>query len=92
MLFSGNLKNGETFSCTVNQGNRIYNIFKKLVASNCIPEEITRHLKLVGTRPGTMYGLGKVLKDINDNDPPFRHILLAITTPIYKLAKFLVPF
>ena len=38
-----------------------------------------------------MYRLGKVHKDINDNYPPFRHILSADTTPTYKLIKFPVP-
>ena len=37
-----------------------------------------------------MYGLWKVHKDI-DNSPPFRPIFLAIDTPTYKLAKFIVP-
>ena len=41
--------------------------------------------------PGIMYGLCKVHKDIIDNCLPFRPILSAINTPIYKLAKFLVP-
>ena len=50
----------------------------------------TRSLKPVGTRPGIMYGLCKVRKDIIDNCPPFRPILSAINTPTYKLAKFLV--
>ena len=63
---------------------------KKLVASNSIFEETRRSLKPVGTRPGIMYGLCKVHKDIIDNCPPFRPILSAINTPTYKLAKFLV--
>ena len=59
--------------------------------SNSISEETRRSLKPVGTRPGIMYGLYKVHKDIIDNCLPFRPILSAINTPIYKLAKFLVP-
>lgn len=59
--------------------------------SNSISEETTRSLKLVGARPVTLYRLGKVHKDINNNYPPFRHILSADTTPTYKLIKFLVP-
>ena len=38
-----------------------------------------------------MYGLAKVHKIVIDGLPPFRPILPAIGTPIYKLAKFLVP-
>ena len=45
---------------------------------------------IVGTRPGIMYGLCKFHKNIN-NVLPFRPIFSAINTPIYKLAKVLVP-
>ena len=75
----------------VKQEKRVDNIFKKLVAINSISEEIRESFKSVGTRPGIRYGLCKVHKDIIDNYPPFRSILAAINTPIYKLAKFLVP-
>ena len=47
-------------------------------------EETRRSLKPVGTRPGIMYGLCKVHKDIIDNCPPFRPILSAINIPTYK--------
>ena len=63
---------------------------KKLVAPNNISEETTRSLKPLGTTPGIMCGLCKVHKDIFDNWPLFWHILSAINTPTYKLAKFLV--
>ena len=78
-------------SFAVNQEKRVGNIFKKLVASNSIPEETRKSLKLVGTRPGIMYGLCKVRKNISDNCPPFRLILSAINTPNYKLAELPVP-
>ena len=54
-------------------------------------EETRRHLKPVGTRPGTMYGSCKVLKKCVNGCPPFRPILFALQTPTYKLAKYLVP-
>ena len=65
----------------------------RIVTSNGISEGTMRSLKLVGTRSGIMYGLCKGHKDINDNFPPFRHILIlsAINSSTYKLAKFLVP-
>ena len=85
-----NLKNDGILNFAINQEKRGDNISKKLVASNSISEEI-RSLKPVGTRPGIMYGLCKVHKDIIDNCPPFRPILSAINTSTYKLAKFLVP-
>ena len=67
------------------------NILKKLVASNSISEETGGSLKPVGTRPGIIYGLCKVHKDIIDNCPSFRPILSVVNTPTYKLAKFIVP-
>ena len=85
-----NLKNDGILNFAINQEKRVDNILKKLVASNSISEETGRSLKPVGTRPGMMYGLCKVRKDIIDNCPPFRPILSAIDAPIFKLAKFLV--
>ena len=86
-----NPKNDGILNFAINQEKRVDNIFKKLVASKSISEETRRSLKPVGTRPGIMYGLCKVHKDIVENCPPFRPILSAINTPTYKLAKFLVP-
>ena len=59
--------------------------------SNSITEETRKSLKPVGTKPGIMYGLCKVHKDIIDNCPPFRAMFSAISTSTYKLAKLLVP-
>ena len=38
-----------------------------------------------------MYGLAKLHKSVTDGLPSFKPILSAISTPTYKLAKFLVP-
>ena len=86
-----NLKNDGILNFVINQEKRVDNILKKLVASNSISEKTRRSLKPVGTRPGIMYALCKVQKDIIDNCSPFRPILSTINTPTYKLAKFLVP-
>ena len=83
-----NLKNDGILNFAIKQEKRADNILKKLVASMSISEETRRYLKPVGTRPGIMYGLCKVHKDIIDNCPPFRPILSAISTPTYKLAHF----
>ena len=85
-----NLKNDGILNFAINQEKRVDYIFRKLVASDSISEKRRRSLKPVGTRPGMMYGLCKVRKDIIDNCPPFGPILSAINTPIFKLAKFLV--
>ena len=54
-------------------------------------DETRRHLKPVGTRPGIIYGSGKVHKKCVYGCPPFRSILSTLQTPMYKLAKYLVP-
>ena len=86
-----NLQNDGILNFAVNQEKSVDNIFKKLVATNSISEETRKSLKPVGTRPGIMYGLCKVHKNIIDNFPPFRPIFSTINTPTYKVAKFLVP-
>ena len=84
-----NPKSDGTLNFAVSQEKHVGNILKTPVASNSMSEETRRSLKPVGTRPGLMYGLCKVHKDIV-NCPPFRPISLSINTPTYKLAKFLV--
>ena len=85
------LKNDGVLNFPVNQEKLVDNILKNLFASNSISEETRRSLKAVRTKPGIMYGICKVRKDIIDNYPHFRSILSAINTPTYKLPKFLVP-
>ena len=86
-----NLKNDGVLNFPVNQEKLVDNILKNLFASNSISEETRTSLKAVRTKPGIMYGICKVRKDIIDNYPHFRSILSAINTPTYKLPKFLVP-
>ena len=47
--------------------------------------------KIMGSRPGILYGSPKVHKPVINNCPKFRPILSTIGTPTYKLAQFLVP-
>ena len=70
-----NLKNDDILNFAVKQEKRVENILEKLAAFNSIPGETRRSLRPVGTRPGIMYGLFKVHKDIINNCPPFRPIL-----------------
>ena len=46
----------------------------------------------VGSRPGILYGMGKIHQETRNGIPPFCPILPAIGTPTYKLAKFLLKF
>ena len=78
-------------SFITSQGKCIDEIYKRLVDSNSMSEEIQRHLKPVGTRPGIIYVvLLKCIKTV-DCYPPFRRILSVLPAPTYKLAKYLVP-
>ena len=58
---------------------------KKLKNKNTVSEETYNKLMSVGSKPGTLH------KPLQNGLPPFRLILAAISTPTYKLAKFLVP-
>ena len=86
-----NLKNDGILNFAADQEKSVGNTLKKLVATNSLSEETSRSLKPVGTRPGIMYGLCKVHKDIIDNYASFRPILSEFNTTTNKLAKFLVP-
>ena len=64
-----------------------------LLHRNYLSEEDYKLMKPTGSRPGVMYGLCKIHKDVtNGRDlPPFRPILSAISTCTYSLAQFFVP-
>ena len=66
----------------VTNKNRVAGIFSEKVYSNIAP---------TGSRPGILYGLPKVHKPLIDGNPKFRQILSAISTPTYRLSKYLVP-
>ena len=63
----------------------------RLKKSGTLSPERYKKIKVVGRRPGILYGLCTVRKVIADIYPSFRSILSAIGTPSYKLAKFLLP-
>ena len=71
----------------------IKNCLNSLLDNTYLPKEDYKFLKLVGGRPGIMYGLCKVHKyNLSTNKiPPFRLILSAIGNSTYNLAKFFVP-
>ena len=85
------LKNGAFLYFAVNQKKRKDTIFKDLLDSNSISKEMRKFVKQVETRPGIIYGKCKVHKQQVDGCPTFLPILLALQTPTWNLAKFLVP-
>ena len=57
-----------------------------------IDKATCKNITRVGSRPGFLYGFGKVHKKTKNGLPPFRPILSVIGTCTYKLAKLLLPF
>ena len=75
----------------IHEENRVTDVLKNLRDKKEISIEQYKDLSPSDSRPGFMYGSGKVYKIITDGLPSFRPILSAIGTPTHKLAKFLVP-
>ena len=86
-----NLKDDTLLNLAVNQEKHVDKVVKELVESNSRTEKNWYLLKTVGSGSSVMYSLCKVHKVSVENCPPFRPILLALNTPTYKIAKFLVP-
>ena len=75
----------------IHMEKRVADVLKNLSDKKEIFTEPYHYLHPLGSRPEIMYGSAKVHKIVTDGLPSFRHILSAISTPTYKLAKFLVP-
>ena len=73
------------------QEDRIREVIDNLYKSNKILKHQHDKMYPIGSRPGILYGLGKVHKPLIDGHPKFRPILSAIGTSTYNLAKFLNP-
>ena len=83
---------GKEINYITNLEKRITSDLKLLKDKEIIYKATYKNIKPVGSRPGVLYGLGKVHKETKNWLPPFRPILSAIGMPTYKLAKFLLPF
>ena len=71
--------------------DRIKSLLKKLLKANKLTKKDHDKIYPSGSRPGVLYGLGKVHKKLVNGYPPFRPILSALGTPTYNLSKYLVP-
>ena len=78
---------GKEINYITNLEKKITTDLKLLKHEEIIDKATYKNIKPVGPRPGVLYGLGKVHKEISNELPPFRPILSAIGTP-----KFLLPF
>ena len=75
----------------VNLEKKLKEHFKTLDRDNKISEVEFKSICPIGTRPGIFYDQPKVHKTVINNIPQFRPILSTINTPVYKLAKYLIP-
>ena len=60
---------------------RITDLLKNLKNQNKIPEKNYNNLYPSGSKPGIVYGLGKIHKALEDEIPTFPPISSAIGTP-----------
>ena len=74
--------------------NHIVNLEKRVTSELKLlkDKDITDKLLTIDSRPGILYGSGKIHKEIRNGLSLFRPILSAIDTSTYKLAKFLLKF
>ena len=84
------IEDGKDYNHIWNQELRVRKELQKLLNSKAINEDTYNKLCPSGSRPGVMYGLAKVHKQLVNGFPKLRPILSAINTPTYRLAKFLV--
>ena len=81
---------GKEINLIVNLEKRITSELKLLKDKEIIGKSTYKSIKPVGSRPGILYGSGKIHKEIRNGLSPFYPNLSAIDTPTYKLAKFLL--
>ena len=84
------VEEGKDYNHIWNQELLVRDVLRNLKNSKAISEDTYIKLCPSGSRPGIMYGLAKVHKQLVNGFPKLRPILSAINTPTYKLAKFLV--
>ena len=83
---------GKEINHIVNLEKRITSEPKLLKDKKVIDKSTYKSIKPVGSRPGTLYGLGKIHKETRNEISPFCPIVSATGTPTYKLAKLLLKF
>ena len=74
----------------LNKEKRLRKIIKPLYEKGCFTKSEFLKICPTGSKPGILYRQAKVHKPVEDNCSSFHPILSAIT-PMYDLAKFLVP-
>ena len=82
-----NMDKNKCLNYIVNLENKLKEDFKTFENNKKISEDQFKSIFPIGIHCGILYRLPKVYKIMNDNISKFQHILSAIGTPIYKLAK-----
>ena len=72
---------GKEINHIVNLEKRITSALKLLKDKEIIDKSTYKSIKPIGSRPGILYGSGKIHKETRNGLPPFRPILSAIDTP-----------
>ena len=85
-----NIDQSKWLNYIVNLEKKLKKHFKTLEKDSKMSENDFKSICPISTSPGILYDQPKVHKTVIKNIPQFRPILLAINTPVYKLAKFLV--
>ena len=75
---------GKEINHIVNLEKRITSELKLLKYKEIIDKSTYKSIKPVGSRTGSLYGLGKIQKETRNGIPPFCPILSAIGTATYK--------
>ena len=83
---------GKEINHIINYEERITSELKLLKNKKIIDNSTYKCIKPVGSRPGIIYGLGKIHKETRNGLPYFHPIPSTIGTPTNKLAKFLLKF
>ena len=83
---------GKEINHIVNLEKRITSELKLLKDKEIVAKSTYKSIKPVGSRPGILYGSGKIHKETRNERPSFRHFLSAIDTLTFNLAKFLLKF
>ena len=82
------MENDTFLNFVVNKEKRRDTFLKKLLDSNNMSKEMSKSIKLIVTRTGTIYCFCKVHKQEVDVCPhPFKHFLLALCTPTCNRTK-----
>ena len=72
---------GKEINYITNLEKKTTSDLKLLKDEEIIDKATYKNIKPVGSRPGVLYGLGKVHKEINNGLPPFRPIQLLVRLP-----------